>query len=269
MGYEQYLQSMDLGPNWAHGRTWQKFWAGIGRVLDAQGALIRSAMRSRTPGGAVALGMSDALDLQGADRLLPRGGTDPTASDEADVAYAARLRAAWTTWGQHPTAGGGAGSVKAILTQLKLAGFPVEPVAPDYWTTGCFLINHVGRIYQLIDGEINVVGDTMTCVNRQNLDGTVSGTLGGWTLDARDQFYARFCLVFVQDVASLTNADSPAKARLNAICKRWKSGSAIYSGCAVVPQEDSAVCWGFPMITTWGQLGLNWGANGARFIEPE
>jgi len=269
MGYEQFLQSMAFGPDWAHGTWWQKWWKSIGKVLDSQNALMETAYRVRNPDGAAALGYSDALDRQGDDRMLPRGGTIPTASDESDAAYAARLKAAWTTWGQDPDTGGGAGSVLGILRQIKIAGFPIEPTPPNYLTTGGFLVNHIGRIYQIIDDALYIVGDAAPCINRQDLTGTVSGTLPGWTFDARDQFYSHFGLVFVVDVASLTNTDCPARARLNAVCNRWKSGSARYAGCAIVPYADDAVCWGWPVSTTWGQADLNWGTNGARFIDPE
>ena len=267
-GYDAFFQSSKFGPGWMHGRWGNGFWGSVGKVLDSQNDLLRHAQSARTPDGALALGMSDALDRQGDDRMLPRGGTTPTAIDESDAAYAARLKAAWTTWGQDPELGGGAGSVLGILKQIKIAGFPIEPTSPNYGTTGGFLINHLGRIYQLIAGELNVVGDAAVCVNRQNLDGTVSGTLAGWTLDARDQFYSRWMLLFVEDVSTLTDSTCAAAVRLNQICRRWKSASAIYSGCAIAPQENSAIVWGWPTTTVWGQASLDWGTNGARFIDP-
>jgi hypothetical protein len=269
-GYEQQFQSAALGPAWMHGPWGQRMWAAIGRVLDAQNELLRSARVVSMPDGAVAVGATDALDRMGDDRLLPRGGSAPDTADEADATYAARLKGAWTTWGQDPDEGAGAGSVLGILRQIKIAGFPIEPTAPNYLTTGGFLINHLGRIYQIIDNDLNVVGDAAACINRQNLDGTVSGTLPGWTLDARDQFYSHWSLLFVEDVPTLLNATgNAAKTRLNAICNRWKSGSAIYSGCTVVPQENTAKCWGWPGTTKWADATLTWGTNGARFIAPE
>jgi hypothetical protein len=272
-GYERDLQSPELGPPWMHGPWGNKFWGAFGKVLDAQNELMRSARKASMPAGALALGMSDALDRQGDDRLLPRGGSVPTASDESDAAYATRLQKVWTTWGQDDTPvtgkGGGAGSVLAILTQLKIAGFPIEPTGTAYWTTGAFLINHIGRVYDLINGVLHVVGSAPACANRQNLDGTVSGILPGFTLDARDQFYSHFCLLFVQDVSSLVNTPCPAKSRLNAICKRWKSGSAIYNGCVIVPSASSAKCLGWPFDMKFGDSGLTFGTNSARFIAPE
>lgn len=268
-GYEQYLPSPVLGPPWMHGPWANKIWAAVGRSMDQQDALITLARKAAFPDSAVEASLSDALDKRGDDLMLPRGGTAPDQSDETDTTYAARLKNAFDTWGQDATAGGGAGSVLAILTQLKIAGFPVEPTAPDYWTTGAMLVNHNGYLYQLVDGELSTVGTAGVCINRQDLDGTVSGTLTGFTLDARDQFYSRFCIVFLEDVPTLTNTPCPAKSRLNAICRRWKSGSAIYSGAAVVPQEDSAKCIGWPMDMKFGDDGLVFGDNGARFIDPE
>jgi hypothetical protein len=269
-GYEGYFQAPIIGPDWIHGPIWNRYFAAIGRVLDAQNALLRSARKVSMPDGALALGMADALDRQGDDRLLPRGSANPDGSSpEADATYAARLKAAWTTWGQHPTNGGGAGSILGILNQLKIAGFPIEPTPPNYWTTGAFLVNHLGYLYTLQSGELHYTGTAGVCINRQNLAGTVPGDLTGWTLDARDQFYSHFMILFVEDVPTLTNAECPAKSRLNAICKRWKSASSIYSGCAIVPQENSAKCCGWPLTLRVGDVGLHVGTNGARFIAPE
>jgi hypothetical protein len=269
-GYEAFFQSGAFGPGWMHNTWGQAFWRSIGKVLDQQNDLLRNAQSVRNPDGAVALEMSDALDMKGDDLMLPRGGTAPDLSDETDAAMAARLKSPFTTWGQDPDTGGGAGSVLGILKQLKVAGFPIEPTPPDYWTTGGFLINHIGRIYDLVNDELNVVGDASPCINRQDLNGDVSGVLPGWTLDARDQFYSRWMLLFAEDVPELVNTTCEAKTRLNAICRRWKSGSAIYSGCAIVPQEDDAICWGWPNASTdWGQADLLWGTNGSRFIDPE
>jgi hypothetical protein len=266
-GYEAFFQSSAFGPGWMHGSWGTKFWKSIGKVLDSQNDLLRDAQSVRTPDGAVELGMADALDRQGDDRLLPRGGTTPTATDESDAAYAARLKAAWTTWGQDPEDGGGAGSVFGILSQLKLAGFPIEPSGANL-TSGAVLVNHNGRLFQLYQDALNIAGTTDVCINRQNIDGSVSGTLNGFTLDARDQFYSRWCLLFLEDVASLTDTDCPAKARLNQICRRWKSASAIYVGAAIVPADT--FLWGWPLGATWGAWRATWGTGTtARFINPK
>src|ERR1019366_5303851 len=268
-GYEAFFQSSQFGPGWMHGKWGSKFWGSVGKVVDAQNDLLRQAVSVRTPDGAVALGMSAALDRRGDDLLLPRGGSAPDGgTPESDAAYAARLKKPWTTWGQDPDIGGGAGSVLGILTPLKIAGFPVEPTPPNYWTTGAFLINHIGMIYQLISGALHVVGPSDICINRQQLDGTVpSGGMQGFTLDARDQFYSWFCILFVEDVSSLVNTPCTAKARLNQICKRWKSASANYTGAAVVPSGN--FLWGWPIGARWGTWRATWGTGtSARFIDP-
>jgi hypothetical protein len=272
-GYEKDWQSPEFGPPWMHGPWGNALWRSLGKTIDAQNDLMRLARKVSMPERAAEMGASDALDRIGDDRLLPRGGTAPTLSDESDAAYASRLKAAWTAWGQDHDSGGGAGSAKSILQQIAVAGFPVEPTSPNYTTTGAFLVNHVGYFYQLRGGELVMPFTAGACENRQKKDGTVPGAgdkLIGWTLDARDQFYSRWMLVFAQDVPSLTNASGNVpKSRLNAICRRWKSGSAIYSGCSVVPQGNGAKVIGFPLSTTFGQSGLVFGANGARFIDPE
>jgi hypothetical protein len=270
-GYERDFQSPEFGPPWMHGPWGNKLWKCVGAVLDSQNDLMRTARKVSMPEKAAEMGASDALDRIGDDRLLPRGGSTPTLADESDASYAARLKSAWTTWGQHPEAGAGAGSVKGILQQIAVAGFPIEPTPPNYVTTGAFLVNHLGYFYQLRDGEIITATTAQACVNRQQLDGTVPfSPMFGWTLDARDQFYSRWMILFVEDVPSLTNAaGNGPKSRLNTICRRWKSGSAIYSGCAIVPHETSAKCIGWPLTLKFGDAGLTFGTNGARFIDPE
>jgi hypothetical protein len=271
LGYSDFLRGPRTGPGWVHGPWWQKYWKAIGSVFDAQNDLLRAAQSVRNPDGAVALGMSDALDEKGRDLMLPRGGSAPDQVDESDASYAARLKSPWTTWGQDPTVGGGAGSIYGILTQLEIAGFPIQPTGTDYTTTGAFFVNHLGYMWQLRAGALLMAVNGGTCVNRTQLDGTLPvAPLFGWTLDARDQFYSHWMLLFVEDVPTLTNeATCAPKARLNEICKRWKSGSAHYCGAAIVPAEDSAICWGWPLTTKWGDTDLKWGTNGARFIDPE
>lgn len=239
------------------GRRW---WGAIGSVIDEQNARMRQAREATTLDGALALGLSDALDRIGADRLLPRGGSAPDVADEADVTYAARLKTAWETWAQSPTTGGGGGSVKGMLVELAVQGFPVED-------TGATVVNHNGVWHQLISGEL-VSTDGAEMVNRQNLLG-VPGGMEGFTLDVRDQFYSRFVILFLADVPTLTNDDTAAKARLNGTVKRWKSGSAVYDGAVVIPTGDSI--WGWPMGTTWGAWRATWGegTTTSRFIDPE
>jgi hypothetical protein len=261
--YEVWLASPKFGPNWMHDPVGNAYWGTVGKILDEQIGRMKLALRCHLPMEALAGGMDDALDEIGKDRLLPRGGTTPGASDEPSETYAARLVSAWDTWAL-------AGSPRGLLLALKAAGFPVEPTGSDYWTTGAFLINHLGIIYQLVSGAITVVGVAAPCINRQRLDGTVPGNLAGFTLDARDQFFSHFALIFNESVSGLDNTPgNHAKACLNQTVARWRCGGSIYAGAAVVPTE--AKVWGWPIAPTikWGDTGLQWGTNGAQFIDPE
>lgn len=263
--YEAAFQSPTFGPAGMHDPVGNAYWGSIGKVLDDQIAKMKLANAIRGPQGALAAGASDALDAIGYNRMMPRGGSTPGGTDEADAAYAPRLDTAWDAWAR-------AGTPCGVLTALYYAGFPVIPTPPNYWTTGSFIINHIGRIYQLTSPSvINFVGPAGACVNRQRLDGTVpSGGMTGFTLDARDQFFSRWCLLFPVDVPTLVNdAGNPVKACLNQICQQWTELGAHYAGCVVVPQETSSRCLGWPITNTLGMSGHVLGTNGARFINPE
>jgi hypothetical protein len=260
--YEAWFQSPGLGPNWMHDPVGNAWWGAVGKVLDEQVARLKLAGAVRYPSGARAAGIADALDLQGADRLLPRGGTTPGATNETDAAYEGRLLDAWDAWAT-------AGTPLGLLRALKAAGFPVEVTGAWSWTSGAFLANHLGRLCQLVDDEL-VIESAGECLNRQDLTGTVAGDLVGWTLDARDQFFSHFMLVFLEDVPTLLDtAGDPVKACLHQTVARWKQGNAIYDGCAILPQESDAKSWGFPIDLVWGATDLVWGTNNARFIHPE
>jgi hypothetical protein len=244
-----------------HDSVGNAYWGAVGKVLDQQIARLKTGMKCRYPLEAAALGMSDALDEIGKDRLLPRGGTTPGAGDESDSSYAARLVAAWETWAM-------AGQPRALLLALKVAGFPVHGTGP-LGTTGCMLVNHIGTIYGLDSSDNLITSTAGVCANRTNLHGVIPVTkLHGFTLDARDQFFSHFMLIFLQDVPGLDNADGNViKACLNQTTKLWRCRGAIYNGAAVVP--SGAKVWGWPAPIKWGDTGLKWGANGARFIDPE
>ena len=266
--YERWLPS--LGPSWLRNRYGAGLMRSIGKMMDGQSTKMRQALAARTPAGAAALNISTTdgagrfignwLDKQGDDRLLPRGGSTPATLDEADAAYASRLQNAWNTWGQDATDGGGAGTPLGLLTQLLLMGFPDG-------LDGTVIVNHVGRWYAIVAGVLTW-GDCMDAINRQQLDGTVpSPVLKGFTLDARDQFYSRFMIVFGQDVPDLTASpnDGAAAARLNYTVRNWKNASAIYMGAVVVV---SGGVWGWPLTQKWGDNGRTWGDSTTQFIPP-
>jgi hypothetical protein len=128
--YQTWMGSTGFGPNWMHEPVGNAYWGVVGAMIDQQVARMKLAVRCRYPLEALAAGMSDALDQQGKDCLLPRGGTTPGGTDESDAAYAARLLAKWDTWAQ-------AGKPLGLLLALKAAGFPMgaggTPSATTYY----------------------------------------------------------------------------------------------------------------------------------------
>lgn len=256
--YERWFTSPGLGPGWMHDPVGNAYWGGVGKMLDDQMGRLKAAVRARFPDDAAAMGMADALEQQGKDRMLPRGGSTPGAGDETLASWATRLKNAWVTWAM-------AGQAKGLLTELKVQGFPTGE-------TGASMFNHLGRRYYLDNaGELVVSSPCAACVNRMNKLGVVpSPPLKGFTLDVRDQFYSVFCILFLQDVPSLTNdPGNTAKAILNQTVRRWRQGGARYVGAAVVPQENDSWVLGWPPTYVLGQEGLLLGDNGSRFIAPE
>lgn len=252
--YETWMSGPGFGPNWMHGPNGTAYWGAVGAMLDQQVARMKLGMRCRYPADALAAGMTDALDQQGKDRLLPRGGTTPGAIDESNAAYAARLQAAWDAWAE-------AGTPEGLLLALGDAGFPLGPY-------GAMMINHIGLTYTRGGSGLVVSDQGADCVNRQNLAGAVpSPPLTGFTLDARDQFFSHFFIIFQEAVSGLDNtAGNTVKACLNQTVARWRSAGAIYSGAVIVP--SGAKVWGWPPTVCWGDTDLDWGTNGATFIDP-
>lgn len=265
--YEAAFQSPTFGPGGMHDPVGNAYWGSIGKVIDDQIAKMKLAVRMSGPKGALALGATDALDELAHDRMLPRGGTTPAGTEETDAALAARLDQAWDIWAK-------AGTPWGVLQQLSDAGFPVKPSSAEtFGSEGAFIVNHTGIMSGLrCDGTFQYEAATGNgCVSRTQLDGTLPvSPLFGWTLDARNQFYSRWILLFLWDVPTLLNdVGDPVKACLNQICSRWNELGAHYDGCAIVPTEDSAKCWGWPLTVKWGDQDLVWGSNNARFIDPE
>lgn len=255
--YEEWFKNPELGPGWMHDPVGQAYWGSVGKVFDLQVERMKTGVRARCPEDAAAMGMVDALEEIGRDRMLPRGGSTPGANDEPLADWAARLKNAWTTWEM-------AGSAKGLLTELAVQGFPVG-------ATGTSVFNHAGRRYYLEEGgDLNVSNPCDACANRVDRTGVVpSPLLTGFTLDARDQFSSHFCILFLQDVPSLTNnAGNTAKAILNQTVQRWRQGGAHYVGASVVPVASGARVLGWPPGLKVGDTGTI-GATGSRFIAPE
>ena len=257
--YETWMSDPSFGPNWMHDPVGNAYWGVVGAMIDQQVARMKLGLCARYPANALAASMSDALDETGKDRMLPRGGATPGGSDESDADYAARLVNAWETWKL-------AGTPRGLLLALKAAGFPSGAA----WTTGTAIINHLGTIYALDGGDNLIVGKNAgaECLNRTDLTGAIPATkLKGFTLDARDQFYSHFVILFRQAIAGLDNtAGNTVKACLNRTVAPWRCGGAIYNGAAIVP--SGARVWGWPNTAKWGDIGAVWGDNGATWIDP-
>jgi hypothetical protein len=256
--YESWLASPGLGPNWMHGPVGQAYWSSIGKVLDQQVTRLKLGARMRYPDDAATLGMADALELIGQDRLLPRGIVNPGSEDESLASWSARLKNAWTTWEA-------AGNPRGMLLELKAQGFPMGD-------TGASILNHIGRRYYLDASDVLVISSPGgVCVNRTDRTGVIpSPPLSGFTLDARDQFYSHFILLFLQNAPTLL--DDPGnvpKAILNQTAQRWRQAGSHYAGAAIVSQAISAKVIGWPPTMCIGDEGLVFGDNNARFIHPE
>jgi hypothetical protein len=204
VAYKDYLPS--IAPPWLQGPIGKKFWQSVGQVMDAHRARITDGTKARFPGYAA----TDSLDAIGADRQLPR------ALGESDEDYAARLEAAWTTWGEHPEEGGGAGSHLALLRQLAAHGFVMG-------ATGTTIVQQNGRYSQLDGSGDLVLGTLMECVNRMDLTGAVPGDTPGWTFDGRPDFYSMFGILFPDN----QGFELPL---LNRLVEKWKPAKALYIG---------------------------------------
>lgn len=216
-----------LGPAWMQRERGRLFWGAIGQVLDELNAKMKEATLARFPDTAP----DDALEHIGADRKLDQGPT------ETNDAFRARLKRAFELWVL-------GGSHKGMLLELKAQGFPMG-------TNGAHIVQHNGR-YSYLDGSDNLVlGDTMACINRANLLGSIPGTLPGWTLDARDQFYSKFAVLFPVDVPAL-RPNTETAGRLNVAVRKWKPGKGIYVGAFVV---ETGGCLGWPLGQVLGDGG--------------
>jgi hypothetical protein len=242
-----------------HDPVGNAYWAAVGKMIDDQVTRMKTGLRSRYPGDAAAMGMADALALIGKDRMLPRGGTTIGGENETLAAWAVRQKAAWETWAK-------AGTPQAILTELAVQGFPIGE-------TGTNILNHLGLRYYLDDSGNYCVDTTSytVCVNRVTKAGVIPDPpLTGFTLDSRDQFYSKFCVVFFVDVPNLTNdAGNRPKAILNQTVRRYRQGGAHYIGASIIDEPTIAKVWGWPPDRLWGETDLEWGGLINRFIDTE
>jgi hypothetical protein len=236
-------------PPWLRGPNGFAYNSAVGKRMDAIIQLFRDAVLSKYPDYAA----TDSLNQIGRERQLPR------APAQSDANYRTRLKGAWDLWGGDNTAltgvGGGAGSHLGMLTELATAGFPMG-------TTGATIIQHNGVYAQLVSGALSL-GAGPAMVNRKDLTGTVPGTLVGFTLDARDQFFSKFAITFPANVASLRAATTDA-ARLNFIVEKWRPAMATYVGAFVIEVGGG---WEWPTTQLWND-GTTWDSDTVHFIPP-
>lgn len=215
-----------LAPPWLRGPNGSTVLQELGGELDVQVDRARQGVLSNFPDQ----GPADALDLVGADRMLPR------ATGEADVAYRERLRTAWDGvdgWAF-------AGSHGSLLRALARAGFTTGLAA------GAVIIQRTKRYSYLVAGVPTLAVHT------------------GWTFDALPtRYWNEFGIIFGADVAGLSDGTALA-AQLNAIVRLWKPAKARFMGTWIVV---SGSIWGWPLGVTWGSGGRNWGGV-SRFVAP-
>lgn len=252
-----------IAPPPMRGKWGKRYFEAIGELLDETSSRIRQGVLARfpgkmlrAPGEAEAVAPDDALARIGGERQLPRG------PGETSAAYAERLLDAWKLWAGDDTPitgkGGPAGSHRALLLQLKFAGFPTG-------ATGATIVQYNGRYAQLDGSDNLVLGDLQVCHNRLDLTGVLN-PLPGWTFDSQDRHWASFGIVFGADVVGLDDTPGNAKkATLNALAMKWRPSSMWYRGAWVHAVGGG---YGWPAVgNTWGD-GSNWGGDTVRFISP-
>ena len=246
--YEKTLPARIPPPYGPEGKAWGGV---VGRQIDAILSRLWGAIYARFPD----LAPSDGLDAVGRDRRLPRS------PGEADASYAARLKSAFSIWrgDDRPLVGkgGGAGSPLGLLQAIKALGLPVG-------TSGATVVQHNGRWFQLhASTGVLIKGVGSIAINRQDLTGAAPGTLRGFTLDARDQFYARFAVIFPVDVPGLREG-TEIGAALSRAANDWRQAKEHYVGGFV---HEVGGGWDWPVAQTWDD-GSTWDSDTVHFIPP-
>lgn len=239
MRFREWLKTQ--GKSWLRRTNGLALSGEMGGVLDVQQDRMLNGVLARFPTkgsvdetGTYGLAPADALDQQGEDRGLRRG------PGESDAAYAARL---WGAWDFLPYLG----SHWGVLRSLQLAGYEDMVIVQDN-----------GRYAELTGSTGDIAtdlsfGTLMTCIDR--------GGVPGWTFDTRDDFYARFAVLFTADAANLQ--DESGQAILTDIVNTWKPSNKVYAGATVILAGS---VWGWPVAQEWGDVGATWGGNSVRFI---
>lgn len=231
--YRDYLSK--LAPPWLRGPNGSTVLQELGGELDVQVDRGRQGVLANFPDQCPA----DALDLVGADRLLPRA--MPGGVPEADVAYRERLRTAWDGvdgWSY-------AGSHGSLLRALARAGFPTGLAA------GAVIIQRTKRYSYLVAGV------------------PTFGVHTGWTFDTTPpRYWNQFGIFFGADVAGLADG-TPLAAQLNAVVRLWKPAKALFMGTRIFL---TGPWWDYPFGVAWDDVGRLWGdgvtTGTSRFVAP-
>jgi hypothetical protein len=251
MSYEKWLPAQATPP--FRDANGEHLLGMLGKMLDAerdkalQGTLARFPLKGSVDvNGIYGPPPSEALDAMGFDRGIPRAGTE-TADNGGpnDLAYAARLNNAWTSWTY-------AGAHYGVLRALSVAGF-ITPSA--------IIVQDNGRYSQLtgVAGTIAdlTIGDLAICANRAGLP--------GWTFDHQTNYFSRFAIIYTSMPAALNSKSG--QTIHNKIVNQWRPGKADFIGTTVI---TSGRIFGFaaspPTLPLWGSVG-NWG-GAATFIPP-
>lgn len=220
MPYSEWLPAR-VPPAWK-GEWGAKFLGAIGAELDEILDEMKQARKAMFPGYAATGNASGSLEKIAEERQLERG------LDETDLYLGARLLDAWSTWKA-------AGSHRALLSQLKIAGF-------DY--ANLYIIQRSGLRSRISGG------------------GVVTFTQGPiWTFDGEPpQAFAQFGLLFTVAQPALTWSSgggfSAMAAKLNRIAWKWRPAEADFKGTWIT---GSGAQWGWPTTRTWGSD--NWGGT--------
>jgi len=218
------------GPPWTQAPNAAAWQTALGDEKSNQLDLVRQATIIDVPG----LAPDDAIDLVGADRMLPR------AVGEDSATYAERLRTCW----DGPDGWRFAGSHGSLLLALARAGFPTG------LAIGAVIIQRTKR-YSYLDGAPGSYSVTF-------------GTHNGWTFNEQDRrYWNQFGIIFGANIADL-DVGTPRARILNAIVRAWKPAKARFMGTTVVV---SGSIWGWPFGVNWGDPGRLWGGV-SKIIPP-
>lgn len=204
------------------------FEAAFGAMKDAQLERDIAAVKARYP----TVAPSDALNIIGADRLMPRG------QSETDAAYSARLANAWNTWPW-------AGTPYGMLQAFRATGYT-----------------------SVVIGQVRG-GKVFTLDASGNLVRSAEGS-GIWETDPlsfpysplNQTFWSKFDVVFPFPLIASWGGGPPASSSaeanfIRALIQAWKPGHATCNRIVIV---TAGRVLGYPVRTLGGGNG-NVGSN--------